>query len=431
MGSGSQVYAASETLHEASRDIPVAGEYDVVVCGGGPAGFAAAVAAGRAGAKTIVFDAQGCLGGMLTAGLLSYIIDITNDDPLLREILSKLDTRGAGYNSKDGFFYTYDVETMKVLMEELCADAGVDIRYHSRVSAAAVEAGRVTHAVTESPSGREAWSGKTFIDATGDGQFSVQAGCGFDLGRADDGALQPMSMFAILTGVNVNDIENFVMDRGIHKDVVRQNLRKEMNRAGMEPSYAKPTLFAVHDELFVISTNHQYGFSPLDTADLTRATLDGRAELHSLIGGLRTLGGVWKDLRIVATNNTIGVREGRRIHGRYAVTTDDMVAGRTHDDAVVRVNVEVDVHSPTKQEGGGTSTEGVKSKPYDIPLGALIARDVDGLIMAGRCISGDFLAHSSYRMTGYAVPMGTAAGTVAAAAADRGVLPQDVEYPVR
>ena len=142
-------------------------------------------------------------------------------------------------------------------------------------------------------------------------------------------------------------------------------------------------------------------------------------------------GGVWKNLRLVATAEQIGTREGRRIHGIYTVSKRDLVQGARFDDAVCRVTFGVDVHSVSKndekQDAKGYS-QGIKSRDYDIPLRALIAKDVGGLMMAGRCISGDFIAHSSYRVTGNAVAMGQSAGRVTARAAKKNILPQEVNY---
>lgn len=159
--------------------------------------------------------------------------------------------------------------------------------------------------------------------------------------------------------------------------------------------------------------NHQYGVSALDGGQITAATLAARREVHALTAALRAQGGVWRDVRVVATADQIGVREGRRIHGRYTVTAEDLVPGVRHDDAVCRVTFPVDVHALDPNTGKTDSTGGLKSQPYDISLRALIARDVDGLVLAGRCISGDFFAHASYRVTGNAVAMGEAAGKLA------------------
>jgi len=129
-------------------------------------------------------------------------------------------------------------------------------------------------------------------------------------------------------------------------------------------------------------------------------------------------------IRLVATAQNIGVRDGRRIHRRYTVTKDDLLAGSRHDDAVCRATFPVDVHSES-----GFGNEGIRSQPYDIPLCTLIAKDVDGLRLAGRCISGDFLAHSSHRMIGNAVAMGEAAGVVAGQADLIQKLPHEVKWP--
>lgn len=138
---------------------------------------------------------------------------------------------------------------------------------------------------------------------------------------------------------------------------------------------------------------------------------------------------MWANLRIVATGAQIGVREGRRVHGRYTVSLQDLIDGRRHDDAVCRVTFGIDVHSTNKAVDTGIDhSDKVRSQPYDIPYRALVAKDVDGLLLAGRCISGDFIAHSSYRVTGNSVALGEAAGLAAAVAAKKGVGPHELDW---
>jgi succinate dehydrogenase/fumarate reductase flavoprotein subunit len=147
-----------------------------------------------------------------------------------------------------------------------------------------------------------------------------------------------------------------------------------------------------------------------------------------MIDGLREQGGIWKHLRLVATGTQIGIREGRRIHGRYMLTKEDLIKGATFKDGVCQATFVVDIHSLDPKKHRAYGTDGVTAKPYEIPLRSLIAKDVDGLMMAGRCISGDFYAHASYRVTGNAVAMGQAAGNVAALAAQTNRLPHQVDW---
>ena len=133
---------------------------------------------------------------------------------------------------------------------------------------------------------------------------------------------------------------------------------------------------------------------------------------------------------MVATAEQLGVREGRRIRGRYTLTAADLASGLKHDDAVCKATFPIDVHalnsSGNKEINRDFKTGGMK--PYDIPYQALVAADVEGLLMAGRCISGDFIAHSSYRVTGNAVPMGEAAGRAAALSIEQNVMPHKFEW---
>ncbi|MBM3887909.1 MAG: FAD-dependent oxidoreductase [Verrucomicrobia bacterium] len=419
------------TVTEPAREVPVVEGGDVIVCGAGPAGVAAAIASARAGAKTMLLELHGCLGGIWTTGALSWILDHQNKRGIMAELLKRLTERdGRTFTKKGTPTNAYDIEVMKLLLEEMCAEAGVRVQLHTRVCAAAKNAdGRLTHVIAESKSGREAFAAKTFIDCTGEGDLGAAAGCGFDFGHPQTGLTQPMSLMALITGVVPEEISEFYrdVDAGPWAQP-KDKLRAEMERGGHSPSYAKPTIFRVRDELFAMMANHEYGVKGTDARDVTRATLHARKEINNLINGLRSLGGPWKNLRLVATAAQIGVREGRRLHGLYTVSTDDLRDGRTHPDGVCKVTFGIDVHATDPKKEKGIEKAGFRAKPYDIPLRALIARDVKGLMMAGRCISGDFIAHSSYRVTGDSVALGEAAGVTAALAARSGKLPQDVPW---
>jgi hypothetical protein len=192
-----------------------------------------------------------------------------------------------------------------------------------------------------------------------------------------------------------------------------------------------PTIFPVRDNVVLLMFNHEYGVKPYDADAMTAATQHARKEIFAMMRGLRKLGGIWEGLQVVATAEQIGVRDGRRIHGRHTVTRDDLINGARYQDAVARVTFGVDIHALTREKNNQETIGrgGVKrTLPYDIPLRALIAKDVDGLMMAGRCISGDFIAHASYRVTGNAVAMGEAAGTVAALAAKTQRPPHEIAW---
>jgi hypothetical protein len=421
---------SADRFLEAAHELPLRSDADVIVCGAGPAGCAAAIAAARAGARTRLFEVHGCLGGVWTAGLLTYIFDF--DKPGLNlELEKELDARGAR-RQKNPSRFVYEPEPMKLLLEELCGAAGVQIQLHTRVAAAQCDGRRLTTIITESKSGREAWRAPVFIDATGDGDLGAQAGCGWDIGQGQDCACQPLTLNALVV---VRDTEalgayiSFFKSDSRHIQAV-EAFKGELHRAGLEASYGHPTLFHVRDNLLLMMINHEYGVKPFDAAQMTAATLRARAEVHRIARGLSTLGGPWAGLQVAATAEQIGVRDGRRIHGRYTVTREDLVTGARQPDAVARVTFGADIHAASKEinKAETISHGGFKTKPYDIPLSALIAKDVDGLLLAGRCISGDFIAHASYRVTGNSVAMGEAAGKVAALAAKTHRLPHEIDW---
>jgi FAD dependent oxidoreductase len=420
---------SSALFHEVARDLPLNTDADVIVCGAGPAGVTAAITAARAGAKVHLFELHGSLGGVWTSSLLGYLLDF--DKPgfnveLVRRLRERDAINGGGMNG-----LSYQPEEMKLLLEELCSAAGVKVQLHTRVAAACRDGRMLSTIVTESKSGRQAWKAPVFIDATGDGDLGAQAGCEFEIGKEKSCPCQPMTMYALLVVKDVGQIAECIHGTGNNgQHVGPKAFQDTLKRAGVTPSYGHASLFPIQGNLVLLMANHEYGINATDAAQVTEATLRARGEIHQIVRGLRKLGGPWDGVQIAATPEQIGIRDGRRIRGRYVMTRENLVKGTTQDDAVVRATFPVDIHALTADDNkkSAYNNAGVKMKPYDIPLRALIARDVDGLMMAGRCISGDFISHASYRVTGNAVAMGEAAGATAAVAAKNKTAPHNVPW---
>ena len=406
----------NKTLMEPARSLPVAGEYDVIICGGGPAGAAAAIAAGRNGARTLVLESQGCLGGIMTTGMMPKIINGIGKDGFIRELLERLKSIDA-----EIVHDVCDPESVKYLLERLSDENHVSVRYHTRICQVILDQNsdkpQIQAVITESKSGREAWIGKLFIDCTGDGDIGKFSGCSIEMGHPENGRMQPLSLCAMVGGVPYDRICGFV-HQGNGKEDERLKLAALFEKLGKPASYTLPSLFLLEEAgRYIYMSNHQYGVSPYDANALTQATLNARKEIYEQIRALNhSSDEVWKSLKLYATGSHIGVREGGRIKGLYTVTVDDIRKGQRHPDAVCSISAGVDIHAtePNKDSKDAFSDGGIRIITYDIPLRALIAEECSNLLMAGRCISGDFYAHASYRVLGGAIPMGEGAGKYAA-----------------
>ena len=433
-----------DTCHESARDIPVAASVDVIVCGGGPAGVSAAIAAGRAGASVLLIEVHGCLGGVWTAGQLAWLFEMERPG-FARELAERLTARGACFRSADRFGqpgqscpgFAYDVELMKELLEDLCRESGVRVLLHTRVVAAeASEEGgrrRITGVVTENCGGRQAWRAPCVVDASGNGDCAALAGCDFAIGRDNAGSSQPLTLMGLMTCDDPEALRPMVsfwrgdLTWSLRKAAV-EGLRAALTVGGITPSYGSPTIFHVHDRVFALMINHEYGVSAIDGQQISDATIRARSELQRAVRALRAQGGPFAGLVLVASAEHIGIRDGRRIVGRYVVTVDDLITGRRHTDAVCRCSFNIDIHHSDPQRGTVIERDHPTVHAYDIPYRALLPREVDGLLLAGRCISGDFQAHASYRVTGIATTLGQVAGIAAALAVQRGVLPHELPF---
>ncbi len=419
-------------IFELEHELPVTLDCDVIVAGGGPAGFSAALSAARSGASVTLIELGGALGGVWTQGLLSYILDAHGKSGILDEIVAELKLvqgylhtphppNGTSYIGDSD--WTYDSEAMKFVLEKLVTNANIHIEYHSRVVNAFVKNKSITHVVIENNSGRSAIAAKQFIDASGNGDLGFFAGASYEIGHPQSGEVQPATLVAIISGFPEN------MENTLQGDL-KIALHQKFAKYGSELSYRRPVFVRLpHPNLAAVFLNHQYSVSHDDNTGITRATIEAREEVFKAIENIRK-DPEWSQARVVQTANFIGLREGRRLNGLYRLSVSDLQNGAKFEDAICLVHLPVDLHSVNKaaEEAAGKKettsyNAGLTAKPYQIPARSLISADVDNLMMAGRCVSGDFYAHASYRVTGNSVPMGEAAGFIAAKSVAQKVTP--------
>lgn len=407
------------TVIEKAREIPVARKTQVLVCGAGPAGIAAAITATRHGAQTLLLEQHPFPGGVWTAGALTIIIDAENKTGLCRTLRNRLEAQGnMMYCTNWPRWPVYGIEAMKLLLDELLESAGVAVQCCTSVTSVHREGHRVTGVFTESKSGRQFIEADVVIDTTGDGDVAARAGCHFEYGRPEDGKAQPATLYGRIGGYK---------GQPIHIEPLLSIARTH----GINPSYERVTLFPQPSQpgVFMLMATHLY-VNCLDVCALSDAQRSARNEIKQLVDIFKQHAGPdWEDVYLIDTGPFAGIREGRRIRGKYYLTIDDLVNGKQFDDGICHVNFGVDVHHPDPSEGKGLYNIRFK-QPYDIPYRCLLANDVKNLMMAGRCISGDFKAHASYRVTGDAVATGEAAGIGAAMAIASKCNPDEIDRTV-
>lgn len=402
--------------------------YDTVVCGGGLAGVAAAVNAARCGAKAALIESGGELGGDITKGFVPQLLDCHEKGGFVKEIFDHLNAgghtrarRGARYDRNGNKIpgTVIESEYLKSYLDACLKDAGVDVYYHSIAAYAQTENRCITGLLVATEAGNYCLQAPTYIDATGNGQLAALAGCAGDFGHPQTGSPQPASMNMLVTGVD----ESFRQtDTGGDKAALRQ----AFSEAGMEISANEVLMIrSAIDGCWILAANYQYDVPPDDMLAISNATRDGRLECTRIVEGLRKLPGL-ENLQLLQISSHLGIREGRRIRGRYQLTWEDITEGRRFEDAVCLCRFSIDVHAIDANDNRDHGL-GRKAVPYHIPYRCLLPEDCDNLLLAGRCISGDFYAHSSYRVAGNVIPMGEAAGFAAALCAKDGILPPAVD----
>ncbi len=295
----------------------------------------------------------------------------------------------------------------------------MEILYHSIVTACETEGRQITSVLIATEAGAFRAEAHTYIDASGNGQLAAMASCGYECGHPTTGEPQPTGGGLYVTGVPEDIMKT---DTGAQKEAFQAELRE----LGVETSGdgAGMVQTAV-DGIFGFSFNSQFRVMPESPFDLSRATNEAKIECFEVLEKLRAHPR-YRNLTAVATSSHLGVREGRRIFGRYRLTFDDIVVGARFDDAVCLVRFGIDVHRISPDDRRNHSG-GERVKPYNIPFRALIPLDCDNLLLAGRCISGDFYAHASYRVAGDVIPTGEAAGYASILTLRAGCLPCEAD----
>lgn len=402
-------------------------KYDVIVCGGGPAGTSASIRAAQNGAKVLLIERNGSLGGTWTAGLMTWLMDVKNKHGILDEISQKLRKKGSRYQT-DKKDFSFLPEDMKNVFEEMAAEAGVSLLYHSTITGIIKNKNNtVAGVIVESYSKHFEFRAPVIIDATGDGVASFYAGCKYEIGKEQTGEIQPMSMMALIAGIAPETVRPFCLNYESFPGEAQKNFHCYLEQRKISLSYSMPGLVHLKDNLYSIFYNHETVKSCDDPFEITEATLHSRWELKNMLAQLSNLEKAWENVFIVSTGEHIGIREGRRIHGYYYLTKEDIMEGRQFEDGICNVTFNVDIHD-NGIHNKAWNHGGITVKPYQIPLRSLIAADVNGLILAGRLISGDFYAHASYRVAGNILGIGEAAGILAALSVSMGKLPQEVPY---
>ncbi len=401
--------------------------YDVVVVGGGFAGVGAAVTAASNGAKTLLIECGGELGGDITKGIVPQILDPKDKGGLVQEMWEWLSSRdhtsarrGPRYdeNGKKIPGTMVDIEYVKYYFEKRCREAGADVMYHSMMAGCNVENGRITSIAVATECGAVSVTADVFIDATGNGLLAAMAGCEYEIGHPETGEPQPAAVSMLVTGFK-NPIK---CDDYFDKEQLKNELREYGIHVSSEGIAAIQTPV---DGVWGLSFNSQFKVMMDDPMAFSNATIEGRAEcvetFEKLVKIPRYEGG-----KLLQICSHIGVREGKRIKGQYRLTYEDITEGRKFEDAICTVRFSIDVHRISENDKYDHA-KGKRVQPYNIPYRALLPIGCENLLLAGRCISGDFYAHSSYRVAGCVTPMGEAAGYAAAICSKEGILPSAVD----
>jgi hypothetical protein len=431
---------------------------DVAVIGGGPGGIASAVAAARQGARVLIVERQGYLGGNLGSGLpFLAMLDMHQRQEvggLAQKLIDRLvemdGTAGTRYCPFHVSTTTLNPFYTRIICFEWVKKYGIELLMQCELSSVKVE-NNVLKSVTVVGKGQEfEIESKVFIDGTGDGDVAFMAGAEYEEGQEDTKVLQPPSLLFNLGGIDFNEFCDYIekhpeelpyelglthISPGYNAEFFRNNpghiffglnsMIKRLRKEGKCPIDRDTVIYIklpIPGEAMV-NTIRILNFDGSNIHDLSSGAMESHLQIVPLIKMLKENVPGFANCYLTSINPTIGVRESRRIMGIKKLTKEDVLKGNIPEDTVGLCSYFIDIHSG---DGEKTYTKTVK-EPYGVPYGCTVSKDIDGLMMTGRCISVDAVAFGSSRIMPVCMAVGEGAGVGAAIAAAKGISPRDVD----
>ena len=409
---------------------------DVLVVGGGPAGIGAAACAARNGAKTVLIERAGFVGGMATAGLVGPLMtcyDGEGKTQLIRGFFDELVVRmekmgGANHPSKIGFstshaaFITpghshvtpFSPEIFKIVAEDMLIESGVNLLFYTQFVDCIMDGERISHVIVAKKEGLCAIKAKMVIDSSGDGDVAAAAGVPFVFGN-DDGEVQPATMFFKVTGVDSNKVEQAIKENwdsmrpffGAFHWLLEEERKKgnwKINRSelGAYETHVKGT--------WNLNVTRVFPVNPTQSKSLTMASVEGRKQVQEVYRFLKEKVPGFENAVITEVASVIGTRESRHVKGLYTLTREDILEERTFEDDIMICANSLDIHA-----NDGSAGEYITAKNcYGIPYRTLVPQKCLNLLIAGKTISAHSHAAAAFRVMPCCIGIGQAAGTAAA-----------------
>ncbi len=430
--------------------------WHVIVCGGGLAGVCAATAAARNGARTLLVERDGCLGGTMTSCLVGPMMCFHSPQRqviggLAQEVVDRLQAMGAcpGHilDTSD-YCHTitpFDAEALKLVCQRMVQEAGATTLYHALVTGVIKNGSALTGIEVTHKAGTERLMADIVIDATGDADVAWLSGAPVEYGRPSDGRVQPISLMFKVSHVDNAALREYTKmhpeEVGLTEKQVKAYISQPMNKnagfreklhryimEGKIPIQREGVLFfnTVYEDEVIVNTSRIAGVDVLDPWALSEAENLGREQAFALFQFFKNEIPGFAQSRLAAVGQRIGVRESRRIIGEYVLTGEDILAERRFPDAVAQSSYPIDIHSLVPGEKSDAAWR-YHGETYDIPYRSLVPKEVDQLLIAGRSISTTREAQGSVRVSPTCMAFGQAAGTAAVVAMTQECPPRHID----